>query len=173
MTQDTNFARRTFLKGTGLGVGFGLFGRCASALAQNVPTDATTPLWSGEYWAKKGEVSLYLYRKRLRQPDANEKRPVLFFVHGSSISARSSFDLAVPGQGEYSLMNVFARHGFDVWTMDHENYGRSARTSGNSDIASGVEDLAAATDVVMRETGQARMHFAAPPRAPSAPAPSR
>lgn len=57
-------------------------------------------------------------------------------------------------------MNVFARQGFDVWTMDHENYGRSARTSGNSDIASGVEDLAAAAEIVLRETGQTRMHFA-------------
>ncbi len=45
---------------------------------------------------------------------------MLFLVHGSSISARPSFDLTVPGGGEYSLMNVFARYGFDVWTMDHE-----------------------------------------------------
>src|SRR5262249_53068716 len=114
----------------------------------------------GEYWAKKGEVPLYLYRKRAGAPQAGDKKPVLFFVHGSSISGRSSFDLAVPGQGEYSLMNVFARHGYDVWTMDHENYGRSGRTAGNSDIASGAEDLKAGSDVVLRETGQAKMHFA-------------
>jgi alpha-beta hydrolase superfamily lysophospholipase len=50
-----------------------------------------------------------------------------FLVHGSSISARPSFDLTVPGAGEYSLMNVFARWGYDVWTMDHEGYGRSSR----------------------------------------------
>ena len=56
-----------------------------------------------------------------------------------------SFDLAAPG-GEYSTMNVFARLGYDVWTMDHEGYGRSMRTAGNSDIASGVEDLKAASD---------------------------
>ena len=71
------------------------------------------------------------------------------------IPALSSFDLAVPGAGEYSTMNVFARLGFDVWTMDHENYGRSSRTEGNSDIASGVEDLIAATALVIRETGPA------------------
>ena len=52
------------------------------------------------------------------------------------------------------MMDVFARYGFDVWTMDHENYGRSAQTSSNSDIASGVEDLKAAMAVVQRETGQ-------------------
>jgi pimeloyl-ACP methyl ester carboxylesterase len=83
---------------------------------------------------------------------------VLFLVHGSSLSAQSSFDLGVPGS-EYSMMNVFARSGFDVWTMDHENYGRSSQTSSNSDIASGVEDLAAGLDVVRRETGRAKVHM--------------
>ena len=56
-------------------------------------------------------------------------------------------------------MNVFAGLGYDVWTMDHENYGRSSRTEGNSDIASGVADLIAATELVIRETGQERLHF--------------
>jgi alpha-beta hydrolase superfamily lysophospholipase len=63
------------------------------------------------------------------------------------------------GTGEYSVMNAFARWGFDVWTMDHENYGRSMRTDGNSDIASGVEDLKAAVEVVVRETGQQKVHL--------------
>jgi alpha-beta hydrolase superfamily lysophospholipase len=39
------------------------------------------------------------------------------------------------------------------------SYGRSSRTASNSDIASGVEDLKAATDVVAHETGLARLHF--------------
>lgn len=43
--------------------------------------------------------------------------------------------------------------------MDHENYGKSGRTSGNADIASGVEDLKAAAEVIARETGQTRYHF--------------
>ncbi len=52
------------------------------------------------------------------------------------------------------MMNVSAGYGFDVWTMDHENYGKSSRTSSNSDIASGAEDLKAGIDLVMRETGR-------------------
>ncbi len=84
---------------------------------------------------------------------------MLFLVHGSSSGARSSFDLSVPGHGEYSTMNVFARAGFDVWTMDHEGYGQSSRTDGNSDIASGVEDLKAGVDVVAHETGLTRCAF--------------
>jgi pimeloyl-ACP methyl ester carboxylesterase len=35
----------------------------------------------------------------------------------------------------------------------------SGRTSGNSDIASGVEDLKAAAEVVTRETGRQKFHF--------------
>jgi pimeloyl-ACP methyl ester carboxylesterase len=83
--------------------------------------------------------------------------PVLFLVHGSSISS-TSFDLTVPGKGEYSLMDTFARFGFDVWTMDFEGYGKSSRTEGNSNIADGVEDLKAAMPVVARETGEQKFH---------------
>jgi pimeloyl-ACP methyl ester carboxylesterase len=113
-----------------------------------------------DHEVRKGEVSLAVYRKRLAPAGRSEAaRPVLFLVHGSSNSALSSFDLSVPGKGEYSTMNVFARLGYDVWTMDHENYGRSSRTEGNSDIKSGVEDLIAATELVLRETGSERLHF--------------
>ncbi|HEX3864460.1 MAG TPA: alpha/beta fold hydrolase [Stellaceae bacterium] len=114
---------------------------------------------STDFTVKKGDVSLAVYRKRLPPRPGTEKRPVLFLVHGSSNSGLSSFDLTVPGAGEYSTMNVFARLGFDVWTMDHENYGRSSRTEGNSDIKSGVADLVVATDLVVRETGQERLHY--------------
>jgi pimeloyl-ACP methyl ester carboxylesterase len=57
------------------------------------------------------------------------------------------------------VMNEFARYGFDVWTMDHENYGKSGRTSGNADTASGVEDLKVGVEVVARETGLKKYHF--------------
>jgi alpha-beta hydrolase superfamily lysophospholipase len=135
----------------------------AGLLAEFAPSAVSaesSKIWSKEYWAKKGDVSLYLFRKRLSAPKAGEApRPVLFLVHGSSISSRSSFDLTVPGRGEYSVMNTFAQHGFDVWTMDHENYGRSSRTDSNSDIASGVEDLKAAIELVAHETGQQKVHM--------------
>jgi alpha-beta hydrolase superfamily lysophospholipase len=130
-------------------------GLAASALAQK----GTKSVWSAEYTARKGSVSLAMYRKRMAAPKPGEAPlPVLFLVHGSSISSRPSFDLTIPGHGEYSVMNTFAGYGFDVWTMDHENYGRSSQTDGKSDIASGVEDLKAAVDLVVRETGQPKVH---------------
>jgi alpha-beta hydrolase superfamily lysophospholipase len=158
-TQAGGPTRRDIVRAAGFGIGAALSGGAALAEPAAV-SGAGDTLWSGEYWAKKGEGSLYLYRKRLAAPKAGEKPlPVLFLVHGSSISARPTFDLTVPGAGEYSLMNVFARAGFDVWTLDHEGYGRSSRTDGNSDIASGVEDLTAGSALVARETGQAKFHF--------------
>src|SRR2546425_1046413 len=72
-----------------------------------------TRYWTQEYWAQKGEVRLYMYRKRRTVPRVDERLPVLFLVHGSSISGRSTFDLDVPGNADYSMMNAFAGFGFD------------------------------------------------------------
>ena len=133
----------------GVGIGAGLLSGAISAHAQGASAAAGEEIWSSEYWAQKGNVRLNLWRKRAGAPKAGEKPlPVLFLVHGSSNSTRTTFDLTVPGKGEYSFMNVFARYGFDVWTMDHDGYGHSGSSGNNSDIASGVEDLKAAIPVV-------------------------
>ena len=147
--------RRAILKTAGLGIGAGLLSGVTT------PTQAASDgeIWTSEYWTKKGDVPLYIFRKRVGAPKAGDApRPVLFLVHGSSVTWRI-FDLDTPGHGEYSMMNVFARWGFDVWTMDHENYGKSGRTSGNSDVASGAQDLKAAMPVVAKETGLQKVHF--------------
>ena len=155
---DHQLPRRAVIKGAGLGLVAGGLGALPARDAAAAAVDGAE-IWSNEYWAKKGDVPLWMYRKRLGAPKAGEPaRPVLFFVHGSSVTSRV-FDLSVPGRDDYSVMDEFARHGFDCWTMDHENYGKSGRTSGNSDIASGVEDLKVAAEVVTRETGQRKLHF--------------
>jgi pimeloyl-ACP methyl ester carboxylesterase len=145
---NSGFSRRSFL--TALG----------AAPAVALQRAAPTTYWTHEYWAQKDDVRLYLFRKRRSAPKQGEPAlPVLFFVHGSSLSGRSTFDLEAPGRGDYSMMNAFATYGFDVWTMDFEGYGRSSHTAGNSNIAEGVKDLKVATDLVTRETGQPRAHF--------------
>src|ERR1700692_3825302 len=159
-------SRRKFLLGAVPAIAGGLalssvateaFGQPTGSQAQKSGA-ANEKIWSKEYWAQKGDVKLYMFRKRVGAPQAGKAAlPVLFLVHGSSISS-SSFDLTVPGRGEYSLMDAFARFGFDVWTMDFTGYGKSSRGEGNSNIADGVEDLKAAIPVVARETGQQRFH---------------
>lgn len=165
-TPNDSLSRRTIIAGAGIGVGSSLLASITQPLlsAATVSEHSSSKIWSNEYWAKKtiksGEVSLYMFRKRAGAPKPGQSPlPVLFLVHGSSVSSRPSFDLTVPGHGEYSVMNTFAQYGFDVWTMDHENYGRSSRTDSNSDIASGVEDLKAGVDLVLRETGQSKIYI--------------
>jgi len=153
---DPILHRRAVLKTAGLSVGAGVL----SGLAAPVQAAETAEIWSAEYWTRKGDVKLNLWRKRVGSPKPGEAGlPVVFLVHGSSNSSRSSYDLTVPGKGEYSLMNVLAREGYDVWTMDHDGYGRSGGSGNSSDIASSVEDLKAGIPVVVQETSQQKLHF--------------
>jgi pimeloyl-ACP methyl ester carboxylesterase len=143
--------RRAMLGGTALAA--------ATVLASQDAKAEETPIWSQDYTGvKQGGVNLAIYRKRVGPPDG-KPRPILFFVHGSTASARPTYDLTIPGRDDVSMMNVAARWGYDVWAMDHEGYGKSSRTEGNSDIASGVEDLKVAGDLILKETGEQRMHM--------------
>jgi pimeloyl-ACP methyl ester carboxylesterase len=131
------------------------------AAAPAIPLAASTPAMPGaivanEYWVDKNGVRLWVYRKRV---GGVQYKGSLFLVHGSSYSGKTMFDLQVPDRDDYSMMDHFARLGYDVWTMDHEGYGHSDKTSGNSDIQSGVEDLAAAMKVVRKEAGAAKLAF--------------
>src|SRR5579859_5892445 len=95
-----NISRRSIVAGTLL----------APAAALAAKSGASAKIWSNEYWAQKGDVKLYMFRKRATAPRAGEAPlPVLLLVHGSSNSGRVSFDLATPGRGEYSVMNEFSR----------------------------------------------------------------
>src|SRR5258705_10079466 len=141
--------------------GIGLAAAAAAVGAAPVKSAAAAGgYWNKECVAMKGNVKLQLYRRRKTEPTAGAAPlPVLGMVHGSAISGMSSWDLNVPGAGEYSMMNVFANYGYDVWVIDFEGYGKSDVTSGNSDIKSGVADLVAATPLIAKETGQQKFHF--------------
>src|SRR5262249_30259408 len=145
---------------SGLGVAAAAVAVGASPL-KAAPTPAPQGrFWNKEYVAMKGNVKLQLYRRRKTEPTAGAAPlPVVVMVHGSSISGMSSWDLNVPGAGEYSVMNVFANYGYDCWVIDFEGYGKSDVTSGNSDIKSGVADLETATPLIVKETGAQKFHF--------------
>ena len=69
------------------------------------------------------------------------------------MSALPTYDLSVPGLSDYSFMDWLALRGYDVWTLDHEGYGRSTVTKNNSDIACGADDLEVISRFIMNETG--------------------
>lgn len=118
-------------------------------------------IWSEEYFVKRDDVPLYVYRKRSAAPVAGEApRPVLVLVHGSTVSGRNTYDLQVPGRTDYSVMDHFAALGYDVWTVDHEGYGRSGWSGrGNSDIKTGARDLEAVVPFVLQKTGAAKINI--------------
>lgn len=153
MSDTRNLNRRDLLKlSVAAGVGTTAAAFLPAALrAQPAAAAPAGGIVAEEYWGDKRGVKLWVYRKYV--PAGIENKPVLFMVHGSSYSGKTMFDLQVPGR-DYSVMDHFARLGYDVWTMDHEGYGHSDRTSSYSDIASGVDDLKVATDIVAERTGK-------------------
>ncbi|MFZ1090642.1 MAG: hypothetical protein WAN75_15635 [Xanthobacteraceae bacterium] len=93
---DHPIPHRTLLRGAGLGAGLALTGSHGASAAGEMMepiSAADTPVWSGDYWATKDDVKLNLWRKRAIAPQPGASAlPVLFLVHGSSNSARTSFD---------------------------------------------------------------------------------
>ena len=153
-------SRRKVLSGLGLAAAAAAIPSVAARAATANVSFGAQGSWNKEYTVKKGDVKLALYRRRTKEPVAGGPAlPTLIMVHGSSIGALSSWDLNVPGAGEYSMMNVFSRFGYDVWAIDFEGYGKSDVTSGNSDIKSGVADLVASMPLITQETGQQKFHF--------------
>jgi pimeloyl-ACP methyl ester carboxylesterase len=101
-----------------------------------------------EHHTRKDDVRLFLWEKFVGE---SRGKPVVLFVHGSSMASQPTFDLSVPGRPDSSVMDWFARRGFACWTLDMEGYGRSdKRRDIPCDVANGADDLAAAT-TYMRE----------------------
>src|SRR5271169_208000 len=92
--------RRNFLLGAAPAIAGGLALSSAAAEAFAQPAGAreksdgsNEKVWSNEYWAQKGDVKLYMYRKRVGAPQAGKPAlPVFFLVHGSSMSS-TTFDV--------------------------------------------------------------------------------
>ena len=105
-----------------------------------------------EHWTKKGDVSLFLWEKRAAT--SGEAIGTILFVHGSSMASQPTFDLSVEGRPDSSVMDWFANRGFNAWCVDMEGYGRSDKQRDiNSDIATGADDLSAASAYILETRG--------------------
>jgi len=103
-----------------------------------------------EHWTKKGDIRLFLWRKKA---SGGSPRGTVLFVHGSSMASQPTFDLQVPGRPDSSVMEWFAARGFDTWCLDNEGYGRSDKSRPiNFDISNGADDLEAASAYVLKNT---------------------
>ena len=107
-----------------------------------------------EHWTSKdGVVKLFLFEKCAGDPKASGG--TILFVHGSSMAAQPTFDLHVEGRPDSSVMDWFARRGFDCWCVDMEGYGRSTKTrDNNAPIAQGADDCFAAATYIHKLRGK-------------------
>jgi len=107
-----------------------------------------------EHWTSKdGNVKLFMFEKRGGDP--NSTAGTILFVHGSSMASQPTFDLQVDGRPDSSVMDWFARRGFDCWCVDMEGYGRSTKDrDNNAPIAQGADDCLAAATYIQRLRGQ-------------------
>jgi pimeloyl-ACP methyl ester carboxylesterase len=111
-----------------------------------------SPLPGVEHWTHKNDVRLFLWNKP--STSAGAKRGTVLFVHGSSMASEPTFDLAVRGRPDSSVMDWFAARGFDTWCMDNEGYGRSDKKRPiNCDISNGADDLEAGSEYILRTSG--------------------
>lgn len=144
----------------------------ASLLSESTQAQAAQPyasaeLAGSEHWAVKragGEnVRLFLWRKRLRDPAAGgPRRGTIVFVHGSSMASTPVFDLRIPGKPELSVMDWFARLGYDTWCFDCEGYGRSDKQRPmNASLSDGADDLVAVSDYITKTTSEKLLLYGA------------
>jgi len=107
-----------------------------------------------EHWtAKDGGVKLFLWEKCAGDPA--KAAGTILFVHGSSMASQPTFDLQVAGRPDSSVMDYFARRGFDCWSVDMEGYGRSTKDrDNNAPIAQGADDCYAAVLYIQKLRGK-------------------
>src|SRR5262245_47993519 len=109
-----------------------------------------------EHWVEHAGLKLYVWEKYFSSPTG---KSVVVLAHGSTTAGRESFDLQVPGQPSYSLMDVLAREGFDVFALDTRGFGRSTRPDGHMTTQEASEDLNTVVDALLKLRGRQKVHL--------------
>ena len=104
-------------------------------------------------------IQLYLRNKRPEGATAARADRVVLCVHDGTFPASTSFDLPAGG---VSWMDYMAGRGFDVWSVDLRNYGRSTREAAMAQPPGGqpltpsrdaLADIAAAAAFIREKRG--------------------
>jgi pimeloyl-ACP methyl ester carboxylesterase len=111
-------------------------------------------------------LKIYLWEKR--RQDIGQKLmagsgKVVLLAHGATISSRVAFDLQVPNKSDltYSLMDYLAEQGFDAFSIDYQNYGRSNHHASGLSVTTQVaaNDINAAVDHICSLRGVSKVHL--------------
>jgi pimeloyl-ACP methyl ester carboxylesterase len=133
------------------------------ALTRKVAKVSAAPkITAREYWIHKQDgaekVKLFLYEKFTGNPD--KAKGIILFVHGSSMAGQPTFDLQVKGRPDSSVMDYFAKRGYDTFAVDMEGYGRSEKgRNNNAPIAMGADDCYAAALQIQKLRGKKPIHL--------------
>ena len=104
-------------------------------------------------------IQLYLRNKRQDGATAARADRVVLCIHNGTFPGSTSFDLPAGG---VSWMDYMAGRGFDVWTVDLRNFGRSTREAAMSQPPGGapltrapdaLADIAAAAAFIREKRG--------------------
>ena len=136
-------------------------GGCSTA-----PFNPVAAISSAEHWVSgvsgldRSPIKLYLWEKRPVAADPStlaQPRKIILLVHGAGTPSRIVFDLQVPEKGAatYSLMDYLVNQGFDVFSLELQNYGRSDKHACglcvNTEVA--ANDVSAAVDYIRKLRG--------------------
>ena len=106
------------------------------------------PVVGKEHWVVSNGLKISRWEKYQAKnlPSFGRTGKIVLFVHGATWSGRPDFDLQIR---DYSVMDYFARNGYDAWSIDIHGYGRSEKTDKDwSDTQSAANDIGAAIDYI-------------------------
>ena len=101
-----------------------------------------------EHWVDNGNMRLFVWEKFVESPTG---KPIVILCHGSATAGKESFDLQVKGKATYSLMDVLAQAGFDVFAPDVRGFGRSTHPDGHMTTMEASLDLNAVVDYILKQ----------------------
>jgi pimeloyl-ACP methyl ester carboxylesterase len=123
-----------------------------------VAFSTTQPVTGVEHWVNNGNVRLYVWEKHAGTAAG---KPIVVLCHGSATAGKESFDLQVPGKPSYSLMDVLAGSGFDVFALDVRGFGRSTHPEEHMTTLEASQDLNAVVDYVLKLRGAKKVNLLA------------
>jgi pimeloyl-ACP methyl ester carboxylesterase len=111
---------------------------------------ATNPISANAHYALRDGLRIYLWEKRKAELEEYfaKSGKVALLVHGGTWSGRPDFDLQIR---DYSLMDLLAMNGYDVWAIDIHGYGHSDKTDKDwSGVQSAAADIDAAVEYITK-----------------------
>jgi pimeloyl-ACP methyl ester carboxylesterase len=116
--------------------------------------------------AKDGSpLTLHAFEKHDSGSDPNElarSGRIILLLHGATTSGRVNYDVQVAGNnadGSFSLMDRLADNGWDAWTVDYQNYGRSDHHDCGLCVntAAAARDIESVVDFILELRGVSRL----------------